>query len=222
MPQLFTKKTNPIILNKALGMNDQVSLVKLDPGFVFFGINLQASNDCYKRREGRDFSFLGPGLCLYVGQIAWDDGVVTEIAEFGGTFYDMSISFTKLMANGARLIIQSPDLNYWSLFDSVNAVINPIVVAPPGAAAQASNLTIGMGETFGFILPGGNVTGLLCDQTHNGWYLQGYGPSFATTTYSADLVFTIASGFSFRMVDNFTNTFQFKISNDGNLFVQTI
>jgi hypothetical protein len=216
-------KVQPVIFDKYSGVNDRQAPCKLERGNVSFEVNLDASNRVAKRRFGRDFFFLDPlaGSATGLWQTAWADGSVIDIGAIGSILYDLTFTFSAIIASGFRLIIQSPDLNYWDVTPNVDGVINPTAIAAPAAIPQAANLTIQNGESFGFAR-GSGVTRLIADVDHFGWYLLGYGPSIATTTYTDDVVFTIASGFSFRIVDYQSNTWKFQMSNDGNLQVITV
>lgn len=210
------------VFKGAKGIDDQSSIVKLDPGFASFVSNLEASSDVWKRRAGRDFSFLGSGNSLIVALLTWDDGTYTEIASFGSVVYDMTTAITYILNSGVKLIIQSADLNYWNVTPDANGLINPVVVAAPSATSQAANFTVANGESIAFKISATAATQILCDVDHGAWYLKGLGTTVGTTTYTTDLVFTVASGFSFRMKDYSSNTFKFVVSNDGNLTTITV
>lgn len=215
-------QADPIVFDKYKGMNDKQAPCKLERGNVSFEINLDASTYAASRRAGRDFFFYtDDGAVTGLWQITWQDGITTDIASIGSEIYDLTFTFTFMLASGSRLVLQSPDLNYWDITPNANGLINPTVIAAPGAVPQAANFTVLNGESFGFETSG-QVTRLAADQEHYGWYLIGYGVSNATTTYTSDLVFTVASGFSFRIQDNNTNMWRFSITNDGNLTVITV
>jgi hypothetical protein len=219
---LLPSSVAPDVFNHALGLNDRESVLKLQNGFIPFACNILADNDTWDRRAGRDMVYLVPDQpVLGIGLLTWDDGTIIEIAQFGSTMYDMTFLFTYYM-DGGRVIIQSPDGSYWSIFDTTLGVIAPLSVAAPSATPQAANFTVANGESFGFEVSATQAVGLLCDQDHIGWYLQGYGASIGSTVYSTDLVFTIASGFSFRKVDYSGNTWAYSMTDGGNLIVTTV
>jgi hypothetical protein len=156
-------------------------------------------------------------------QTSWDDGTRTDIAAIGSSLYDLTETFTYLVASGTRLIIQSADLNYWNCTpNNTTGLIQPVVVAAPAAAAQVANFTVLNGESFGFINSAGNVVRLNADQDRSGWYLQGLGATTSLTTISTDLVFTVASGFSFRIVDYLSNVWKLTVNNSGNMIPITV
>lgn len=222
MPQSPTGIAQPIVLKGADGSNDQEGISNRKPSSAWFSLNTLADSDSWGRRAGRDYVAAESGIALGIYQLSWDDGTSTEIAMIGSTFYNMSVTFTYMMDIGIRVVIQSPDLSYWDATPAASGLINPVVIAAPAAAAQLSNFTIANGQSFGFRLSATEVTRLLCDRDHNGWYLQGYGATDATSTLATDMVFTVASGFSLRQVDYDGNTWKYQVDNNGKFYVTTV
>lgn len=212
----------PIVFDSARGINDAVSMPKIKKGFIPFSCNLLAQGDVWDRRKGRDFYLLQTGFVLSIYTCRFEDNQVFNIAQIGQYLYNLSNTFSYLVANGTRLVIQSPDLNYWNITPNSSGLISPVVVAAPAAAAQTANFTVLNGESFGFIGSTGNVTRLTASQDYNGWYLEGYGITTAITSITTDMVFTVASGFSFRIQDYSGNVWKMTMDNSGNLIPITV
>lgn len=211
------------IIQGAKGLNDSYGETKLPPGFVPFAVNYSASGDTWNRRSGRTFFLLETGQVMMISTLQWDDGTSNNIADIGSTLYDLSVVFTYLVASGTRLIIQSPDLNYWDVTpNDTTGLINPTVVAVPAATPQVANFIVLNGESFGFVNSTGKITRLAADQDHFGWYLQGLGATTSLVPISTDLVFTVASGFSFRIKDYLANTWSLQMDNSGGFYAVTV
>lgn len=222
MPQ---KSTNvlPMMLGNADGINDQVSLVKKDPGTLPFTLNYDADSDVWNRRAGRDLSFLVAGEpVMNIYDFSWSDGIHVEIATIGDEVYNLSTSFAYLLDVGVRLIFQSPDLNYWDVTPSLTTgLITPTVVATPTATAQAGNLTVQMGEKFGF-LGTTNTVQLGVGEPYSSWFAQVFGVSAPVSLVTDDLVFTSASGFSLIEKDFSGNSWKFSVDNIGQMIITTV
>lgn len=213
----------PDVFQGAMGINDAVSVLKLKEKFVPFAVNLHAQGDVWDRRAGRDFYLLQTGMVLGLSTVRFEDGQAFNIAQIGSYLYNLSTTFSYLVASGVKLYIQSADTNYWDVTPNASTgLIVPTAVAAPAAAAQTSNFTVLNGESFGFIGASGEVTRLNCDLDVGGWWLAGYGVSTSTVSITTDMVFTVASGFSFRIVDYAGNTWAFSVTNDGFMIVTTV
>lgn len=212
-----------VLLKGAKGNNDAFGLQKMPDGMLPFSMNQVPTGTAWERRRGRDFYLLQSGFVTSIYTTNWDDGTAMNIASMGATYFNLSNTFTYLVADGIRLVIQSADLNYWDVTPAdATGLINPVVVAAPAAAAQVANFTVLNGESFGFILSSGNVTRLTADQDHNGFYLMGYGTTTSLSSIATDLVFTVTSGFSFRIQDYSGNVWKMVISNDGQIQAVTV
>lgn len=208
----------PVIDNEANGLNDAFGETKVPRGTLPFALNYLANGDTWDRRLGRDFFILQSGMVTLISPTAWQDGVVVNIAVIGTQGYDLTTQFTFLIAYGNRLIIQSPDLNYWDVTpNDSTGLINPTIVALPATPPQNADFTVQNGESFGFINSASSVVRLDADETYYGWYEKSYGSSTSLVTFTSDLVFTIASGYSFRIKDSHGNTWRLYTTNDGNL-----
>lgn len=141
----------------------------------------------------------------------------------GGIALDLGFitSVKYLLDTGVRLILQSPDLTYWNVTPDVNGLILPTAVSTPSATPQTADLILMPGEYIAFKYSTTSLL-LLCDQNHLGWYTQSIGIPTTEFTVTDDMVFTVASGFVLRMEDDTSNTWEFSVSNDGNLFVTTV
>lgn len=223
MPQLPTK-ASPDMFIRAQGLNDEQAATKQEPGYIPFALNLSATGDVWTRRAGRDFYFLDEvnGGVLAIKQLTWADGLSINIAVIGGAWYDLGAPFTYLFEAGIRLVIQSPDLNYWDVTpDATTGLINPTVVSAPSATAQTSNVTLGENDSIGFVVTGGIVR-LNVTEEAGIWFLEMQSNSPALSFISDDWVFTIASGFSLRITDSVGNVWSFSVDNGGNLLVTTV
>lgn len=214
----------PVIEARAKGMNDEDGLGKTSAGYDVFALNALATGDVKERRSGRDMSFVVDGSAVRgIWPLSWADGLRVIVGAIGTSWYDFTNTYTFLFDTGVKLIIQSADGNYWDCTpDASTEIINPIVVSTPSATAQTANRTISYGQLLGFEVTNGTVR-LNADQNHWGWFLQKDG--FATTPtnlVTTDWVFTIASGFSLRIVDKNGNSWKLGISNNGNLTATTV
>lgn len=220
MPQ-FPTSVNPVIMSSAKGINDITEPVKLDPGFTPFSVNLSAGGDTWVRRQGRDFFYLSDGsLATMFYLTTWNDGSSNIIAALGGSLYTF-IPFTYVVDSSKRLIIQSADLRYWNVTPSASTgLIFPTGVTTPSTASRNSDLLLDSTQSIAFKGNSG-FTQLAVDQS-GGWFLQGGNGDFGLTLFTTDLVFSIASGASLKMVDAQGNTWQYSMTNDGDLIVTTI
>lgn len=209
-------QADPVIFDKYKGMNDRQAPCKLERGNTSFEINLDAGTNSAERRAGRDFYFYSDtGAVTGLWQVTWQDGITTQIAAIGSKLYDLTQTFTFLIAAGTRMVLQSPNLLYWNITPNSNGLIQPTVVAAPAATPQAADFTVQNGESLGFARSGA-TTRLTADSGRYGWYLFQYGVSSGSTTYTTDIVFTAASGFKLKIKDP-TLTFTLDITNAGNL-----
>ncbi len=164
-------------------------------------------------------SFLVDGSAvLGIAVLTWSDGTISEVVQFGSALYDMSATFTYLVKAGVKLYIQSANGSYWNCTpDSTTGLITPSDSVVPTATPQAANFTVANGETFGFDLSSTATMQLDANLDRGGWFLNGVGGSFGATLITTDMVFTVASGFSFRITDYTGNTWSLSMSNDGDL-----
>lgn len=222
MPQSPTS-VSPYVFNKAKGLNDVEGVTKIPPGFTTFAINLTAGSDVWPRRNGRSMYFLDDGnIVTNIFSTSWSDGLTVNIATMGPLIYDLTFTFTYLFGSGIRLILQSPDLNYWDCSaNPLTEQINPTVIAAPSASPQAANLTVQNGESIGFTGTSQTIR-LASDQDHGGWYTLSLGQTNGFTTFTDDVVFTNASGFSLIIIDYTGNHWKFSVTNDGEFKVTTV
>lgn len=209
----------PAIFHKAKGLNDIESVVKLPDGFVPFALNMDVDNHTYDRRKGRDFSFLSSGnSVVMMASLTWDDGTTHNIAAMGAFLYDLSLTFTKALPAAYRMILQSPDATYWNITPDSNGFINPTsLTVAPTATPQTADLTINNGESFIFQRSAAS-TRITADSAYFGWYLLQYGVGTAITTYTDDIVFTTASGFTMKIIDSGSKTHSLSMQNTGELW----
>lgn len=212
----------PLLSGRALGMNDMQSALKRDTGLSRFAVNFQCSRDVWTRREGRSFYFYQAGMVMSLATLAWEDGLTNDIAQIGGNLWNLAADYTYLFSSTIRLIIQAPDGVYWNCTpDETTGIISPTAVATPSATPQTANITVAATEILAFTATG-CVVELNCSQDVGGWYLESRYPGTGVTTVSTDWVFTYASGIRLRKVDTAGNTWEFKVDNDGKLYVETV
>lgn len=222
MPQQATS-TNPALINKAKGMNDEVSALKLEEGYTAASINLTADGENYDRRSGRNLYWLDDGNpVLSLHNLTWDDGSSSYIGQFGSSFSDITPTYSYYFRDGARLILQAPGLQYWDVTPGfTTGFIFPTVVSTPSATPQAASITVTDLQTIGFQIDGASRQ-LLSDWNHDGWYLLPGEDNLGSTQYTSDIVFTRSSGFSLIIQDSALNSFKFSVSDIGELIATTI
>jgi hypothetical protein len=134
----------------------------------------------------------------------------------------LDVSYTYRVGFGIRLILQSPDLNYWSCApNTVDAIPRPQVTAAPTASPQTADLVIAAGNSLIFDAATQFIQ-LDCDQAHNGWFTRIVPNGTALNLVTSDIVFTQASGYSLKIADVSGNTWRFSIDNNGFLSVTTV
>jgi len=172
MPQQATD-ARYVEIRRANGLNDFVSPLKLEKGFVTAGLNFNADGGEWKRREGRDLYWLSDdNPIIAIASLIWADGTTNYIALADTTFWDITPTFTYYFRNSARWILQAPGGQYWDCTPGfTTGLINPTVVATPSATPQTATLTVTSSESIGFQVDGASVE-LKADFQHNGWYLQ--------------------------------------------------
>ncbi len=220
---MHPSQATPKVIDKFGTQNDQQSVVKMRNNDFPFALNFNPEGNDLGRRAGRDFSFISSDGAVYaIKQIEFSDGTSSTVAQFGAFVYALEVGFQYILNSGVRIIIQSADLNYWNVTPNSNDLIAPTVVSAPAATAQAANITIPYGQKLGFASATGTVQ-LGADQNRpGGWFLLKFGSSVPTTAITTDWVFTVASGFSLRIIDGNANTWSFKVSNAGALQVITV
>lgn len=218
MPQQPTTAV-PFIVNKAMGLNDMVSSVKLDDGFSQTAINLIATGDSWDRRGGRELYYLNDGNpVLGLQYLSWDDGSFNYIGQLGTVYYDITPTYSYYFRNSARFILQDVGGKYWDCTPGfTTGLINPTVITTPSATAQTESINVSNTQTIGFQVDGASRH-LLADFQHNGWYLMAGLDELGFNQYTSDIVFTYASGFSIIVEDSALNHFKFQISDIGEFY----
>lgn len=219
MPQQPTQALGHFA-KRAMGMNDIESLLALEQkGYVPFAMNTMSSSDVYTRRNGRDLFYIDDGFVLGMMMLQWDDGSRTDVAQIGSVLFDLTTTYTVFLKTGARLVLQSPDGNYWNCTpDASTLLVAPTVIATPTATARSADLIILDGESFG--IEGASSSASLRTSS-DGWFVESQGMSSGLTEHTDDLVFTYASGYTLVMHDLQGNTHRFSVSNDGSFFTTT-
>lgn len=112
----------------------------------------------------------------------------------GGTALDLGfITNIDYLFDGAKLLLQSSDLNWWDVTpDPISGVPRNVVVAAPGSSLSA-NLVLSSSQVMAFKDSTGNWK-LSADQYAMGWATERLGTvPLYTTRYTADRAF--ATGF---------------------------
>ncbi len=222
MPQQPTS-ANPYVIKSAKGLNDHVSPVKIESGFISTGINELADGQSYDRRKGRALFWLSdedPILSIY--PVTWGDGTINYIAQAGDNYFDITPTYSFYFRDGARIIMQAPGGQYWDVTPGfTTGLIDPIIVSTPSTAAQTESFTVTNTETIAFQIDGASVE-LLSDFQNNGWYLMDGLDELGFTQFTSDVVFTYASGLSLIIQDSALNNWKFSVSDIGELIVTTI
>lgn len=203
---------NPIVFNQAMGINDAQSELKRPNGTVPFALNFIATGDVWDRREGRDYAFQYTGLTLSLYQFIWDDGLLNNGVQVGDALYDFTSSVWFVLGSGKKLIIQSQDLNWWDVTPTVNAEINPTVVATPATAAQTVDFVVQNNQNFGVTYATRTI--LFGIDRDDGIYALQTLPAQGYQSLN-DLVFSYASGKYFISIDRHGNRWKLGVDNDG-------
>lgn len=124
---------------------------------------------------------------------------------------ELTTTFDYLIGTGGRLLLQSPDLDWWSVApDTTKGILGVTGVAAP-VSSVSSDLLIGAGETFGFLET--SAVWRLSIPSSGFPTVRQYALAGGSAIYDTDLAFDTGYGPAFT--DDYLVTRRLSVANGG-------
>ncbi len=173
-----------------------------------------------KRRGVVGMTTLSYGIMGIFGDASSPDKILVYTQDGNVTLFDpteLTVQFEFLFNTTSKLILQSPNLDWWDITpDATTGIIPAIGVVAP-ASSLSADLFVQNNALFGFQASSTKIYRMFIDISTNPLIpvaaTRQYGTASAVINYSTDLAF--ATGYGPVIQDNLLRSFRINVANGG-------